>query len=200
MQSVSQFLICSSMWVRRIIPGCRTTSKRRAAWEPRGVSIRTLTCRCSREPVGSSSPIRKPLRRTGQRFSHRRAAKSISNSTIWSPMPDLPSIPCMMSNVQVLACSNSGSYSRRIRRNPSRRWRARCLSACAVSGSTVYLYTLSGEHVTAWEEAFILALPLTGFSLIQDAGGGVNEQARRKLLEAQDKQGAMHVPFYETPR
>lgn len=68
------------------------------------------------------------------------------------------------------------------------------------SGSTVYQYTPTGEQVTAWEKAFILALPLTGFSLIQYAGGGVNEQAKQKLLEAQDKQGEMRLPFYEAPR
>jgi hypothetical protein len=72
-----------------------------------------------------------------------------------------------------------------------------CLRRC---GSTVYQYTPTGEHVIAWEEAFILALPLTGFSLIQYADGSVNEQAKRKLLDAQAKQGEMSLPFYETPR
>ena len=68
------------------------------------------------------------------------------------------------------------------------------------SGSTVYQYTPTGEHVSAWEEAFLLALPLTGFSLIQYAGGGVNEQAKQRLLEAQAKVGAMQLPCYETPQ
>lgn len=67
-------------------------------------------------------------------------------------------------------------------------------------GSTVYQYQPTNEEVTGWSEAFILALPLTGFSLIQYVDGSVNQQAKQKLLEAQGRQGAMHLPFYETPR
>lgn len=67
-------------------------------------------------------------------------------------------------------------------------------------GSGVYPFVPSGEKVTAWTEAFVLALPLTGFSLIQYASGDVNEQAKRKLQDAWVKNGEMCLPVYETPR
>ncbi len=67
-------------------------------------------------------------------------------------------------------------------------------------GSTVYAYTPTNEPVTAWTEAFLAALPLTGFSLIQYADGSVNEQAKQKLHRAQEKNGEMSLPVYETPR
>ncbi len=67
------------------------------------------------------------------------------------------------------------------------------------SGSTVYSYTPTGEQVSAWEEAFVLALPLTGFSLIQYADGSVNEQAKAKLRKGQEIHGDLHLPLYETP-
>lgn len=67
-------------------------------------------------------------------------------------------------------------------------------------GSTVYPYRPTEEKVSAWAEAFILALPLTGFSLIQDAEGNVNSRAKEKLQEARALQGETHLPMYETPR
>lgn len=68
------------------------------------------------------------------------------------------------------------------------------------TGSTVYQYTPTEETVVAWEEAFILALPLTGFTLIQYADGSVNAQAKQKLQEASEQNGAAQLPIYETPR
>lgn len=67
------------------------------------------------------------------------------------------------------------------------------------SGSTVYQYRPTGETVPTWEEAFLLTLPLTGFALIQDVNGAVNQQAKEKLLAARERQGAMQLPCYETP-
>lgn len=67
-------------------------------------------------------------------------------------------------------------------------------------GSTIYDYRPTDEKVSAWEEAFVLALPLTGFTLIQDAEGNVNDRAKEKLLEAMSIQGPMSLPMYETPR
>ncbi|HEU5381597.1 MAG TPA: hypothetical protein VFV38_39755 [Ktedonobacteraceae bacterium] len=67
-------------------------------------------------------------------------------------------------------------------------------------GSTVYQYRPSDEQVTHWSAGFILALPLTGFTLVQYVGGGVDEEAKKKLLKAQVRQGAMQLPFYEEPR
>jgi hypothetical protein len=66
-------------------------------------------------------------------------------------------------------------------------------------GTTMYQYQPTGEQVTAWSEAFVLALPLTGFSLIQYADGSVNERAKTKLLTGQEIQGDRCLPFYETP-
>lgn len=67
-------------------------------------------------------------------------------------------------------------------------------------GSTLYPYRPTEEAVSGWAEAFLLAKPLTGFSLIHDADGNVNTQAKEKLLEAMSVQGSMHLPMYETPR
>ncbi|HEU5374132.1 MAG TPA: hypothetical protein VFV38_01715 [Ktedonobacteraceae bacterium] len=67
-------------------------------------------------------------------------------------------------------------------------------------GSTLYPYRPTEESVSGWAEAFLLAIPLTGFSLIQDADGNVNEQAKEKCQKASLVQGPMHLPVYETPR
>jgi hypothetical protein len=67
-------------------------------------------------------------------------------------------------------------------------------------GSTMYPYQPTGEQVKAWSEGFVLCLPITGFSLIQDADGNVNSQAKEKLLSAQAQQGDLGLPFYEVPR
>ncbi len=66
-------------------------------------------------------------------------------------------------------------------------------------GSTVYPYWPTEEAVSGWAEAFLLAKPLTGFSLVHDKDGNVNMQAKEKLLEAMSIQGPMHLPMYETP-
>lgn len=66
-------------------------------------------------------------------------------------------------------------------------------------GSTIYPYHPTEERVTAWSAAFVLALPLTGFSLIQDAEGHVNERAKATLLAGQNLQGERCLPFYEVP-
>ncbi|MGH2508621.1 MAG: hypothetical protein ACRDHZ_14650, partial [Ktedonobacteraceae bacterium] len=69
-------------------------------------------------------------------------------------------------------------------------------------GSTVYQYQPTGEPVTAWSEAFVLALPITGFALIQYADGSINERAKTKLLigqEAQGERSLRSLPCYETP-
>lgn len=66
-------------------------------------------------------------------------------------------------------------------------------------GSTLYPYWPTDETISGWAEAFLLATPLTGFSLIQDADGNVNTQAKEKLLEAMSIQGPMHLPMYEMP-
>lgn len=68
------------------------------------------------------------------------------------------------------------------------------------NGSTVYSYSPTEESVTAWEEAFILALPLTGFTLIQYADGSVNTQAKQKLQAASEQNGMGQLPVYEAPR
>ncbi len=65
-------------------------------------------------------------------------------------------------------------------------------------GSTIYEHRCSGEEVTAWEEGFILGLPITGIALIQYADGSVNEKAKEKLLAGMEQNGAMSLLFYET--
>jgi hypothetical protein len=66
-------------------------------------------------------------------------------------------------------------------------------------GSTLYSYRPTDEAVGGWTEAFLLAKPLTGFALVQDADGNVNEQAKEKLQKASAVQGLMQLPVYETP-
>ncbi len=67
-------------------------------------------------------------------------------------------------------------------------------------GSTIYEHRCSGEEVTAWEEGFILGLPITGIALIQYADGSVNQKAKEKLLVGMEQNGAMFLPFYETEK
>lgn len=67
-------------------------------------------------------------------------------------------------------------------------------------GSTLYPYRPTDETVSGWAEAFLLALPLTGFSLIQDRDGNVNNRAKEKLHEARMVQGETHLPVHEIPR
>jgi hypothetical protein len=67
-------------------------------------------------------------------------------------------------------------------------------------GSTIYEHRCSGEEVTAWEEGFILGLPITGIALIQYADGSVNQKAKEKLLTGMEQNGAMSLPFYEAEK
>ena len=67
-------------------------------------------------------------------------------------------------------------------------------------GSTLYEYHPTGEVVSRWQTGFILALPITGFALIQYADGTVNEKAKHNVVQACETNGASALPFYETPR
>ncbi|MEO9030060.1 MAG: hypothetical protein ABI413_14725 [Ktedonobacteraceae bacterium] len=66
-------------------------------------------------------------------------------------------------------------------------------------GSTRYEYCPTGEQVEGWQCAFVLSVPITGFALIQDAEGQVNERAKRALNRAYEERGEQALPFYETP-
>ena len=67
-------------------------------------------------------------------------------------------------------------------------------------GSTCYEYCPTGEQVEGWLCAFVLSVPITGFALIQDTEGQVNERAKRTLSKAREEHGEQALPFYETPR
>ena len=65
-------------------------------------------------------------------------------------------------------------------------------------GSTIYSYRPTGESAEGLCPGIFAALPITGFALIQLSDGAVNERAKAKIEEAQEKNGAMALPFYET--
>ena len=65
-------------------------------------------------------------------------------------------------------------------------------------GSTIYSYRPTGESADGLRPGIFAALPITGFALIQLNDGAVNERAKAKIEEAQEKNGAMALPFYET--
>lgn len=68
------------------------------------------------------------------------------------------------------------------------------------NGSSIYEYHPTGEAVSGWQSGFILALPITGFALIQYADESVNEKAKAKVCQGLDINGGSALPFYETPR
>jgi hypothetical protein len=65
-------------------------------------------------------------------------------------------------------------------------------------GSTIYSYHPTGESADGLSPGIFAALPITGYALIQMSDGAVNEKAKAKIEEAQEKNGAMALPFYET--
>ncbi len=67
-------------------------------------------------------------------------------------------------------------------------------------GSTIYSYRPTGESADGLRTGIFAALPITGFALIQMSDGAVNEKAKAKIEEAQQKNGAMALPFYESDK
>jgi len=65
-------------------------------------------------------------------------------------------------------------------------------------GSTIYSYRPTGESADGLRPGIFAALAITGIALNQLSDGAVNEKAKAKIEEAQQKNGAMALPFYET--
>jgi hypothetical protein len=67
-------------------------------------------------------------------------------------------------------------------------------------GSTIYSYRPTGESAAGLRPGIFAALPITGFALIQMSDGAVNDRAKAKIEEAQEKNGDMALPFYESDK
>jgi hypothetical protein len=67
-------------------------------------------------------------------------------------------------------------------------------------GSTIYTYHPTGESAEGLQAGIFATLPITGFALIQFDDGSVNEKAKAKIVDAQEKNGAAALPFYETDK
>ncbi len=67
-------------------------------------------------------------------------------------------------------------------------------------GSTIYQYRPTGESADGLVPGLFAALPLTGFALIRDNDGSVNERAREKILAGLEAHEHRALPFYETDR
>jgi hypothetical protein len=65
-------------------------------------------------------------------------------------------------------------------------------------GSTIYSYRPTGESADGLRPGIFAALPITGFALIQMSDGAVNERAKAKIEDAQERNGSMALPFYES--
>jgi len=65
-------------------------------------------------------------------------------------------------------------------------------------GSTIYQYRPTGESADGLAPGLFAALPITGFALIRDNDGSVNERARDKILAGLETHESHALPFYET--
>jgi hypothetical protein len=65
-------------------------------------------------------------------------------------------------------------------------------------GSTIYQYRPTGESADSLAPGLFAALPITGFALIRDNDGSVNERARDKILAGMETHERHALPFYET--
>jgi hypothetical protein len=67
-------------------------------------------------------------------------------------------------------------------------------------GSTIYQYRPTGESADGLVPGLFAALPITGFALIRDRDGSVNERAKEKILAGLETHEHRALPFYETDR
>ena len=67
-------------------------------------------------------------------------------------------------------------------------------------GSTIYQYRPTGESADGLVPGIFAVLPITGFALIRDLDGSVNERAREKILAGLEAHGSHAIPVYETDR
>jgi hypothetical protein len=67
-------------------------------------------------------------------------------------------------------------------------------------GSTIYSYRPTGESAAGLRPGIFAALPITGFALVQMSDGAVNDRAKAKIEEAQEKNGDMALPYYESDK
>jgi hypothetical protein len=65
-------------------------------------------------------------------------------------------------------------------------------------GSTIYQYRPTGESADGLAPGLFAALPITGFALIRDNDGSVNERAKEKILAGLETHERHALPFYET--
>jgi hypothetical protein len=65
-------------------------------------------------------------------------------------------------------------------------------------GSTIYQYRPTGESADGLVPGLFAALPITGFALIRDRDGSVNERAKAKIMAGLEKHEGHALPFYET--
>jgi hypothetical protein len=72
-----------------------------------------------------------------------------------------------------------------------------CLRAI---GSTIYQYRPTGEATDGLVPGIFATLPITGFALIRDLHGSVNQQAKGRILAGQETRGEYALPLYETDR
>jgi len=72
-----------------------------------------------------------------------------------------------------------------------------CLRAI---GSTIYQYRPTGEAADGLAPGIFATLPITGFALIRDLYGSVNERAKERLVAGQAARGSYALPHYETDK
>jgi hypothetical protein len=65
-------------------------------------------------------------------------------------------------------------------------------------GSTIYQYRPTGESADGLAPGLFAALPITGFALIRDNDGSVNERAKEKILAGLETHERHALPFYES--
>jgi hypothetical protein len=65
-------------------------------------------------------------------------------------------------------------------------------------GSTTYQYRPTGESADGLLPGIFAALPITGFALIRDLDGSVNDRAKEKILAGLEAHGSSALPVYET--
>jgi hypothetical protein len=67
-------------------------------------------------------------------------------------------------------------------------------------GSTIYQYHPTGESCEGLVPGVFAVLPITGFALIRDLDGTVNERAKEKIMAGLEAHGRHAIPVYETDR
>ena len=67
-------------------------------------------------------------------------------------------------------------------------------------GSTIYQFHPTGESADGLVPGVFAVLPITGFALIRDLDGSVNERAKEKIIAGLEAHGSHAIPVYETDR